>query len=53
VKFLLDENQSPLIADLLAEAGHDAIHLRDLDMRTSPDADVLAAITIVRGADAL
>lgn len=43
MKFLLDENQSPRIADLLIEAGHDSIHVRDLDLRTSPDADVLAA----------
>ena len=43
MRFLLDENQSPRIADLLVEAGHDAIHVRDLDLRTSPDADVLAA----------
>jgi predicted nuclease of predicted toxin-antitoxin system len=43
VKFLLDENQSPRIADLLAEAGHDALHVRDIDLRTSPDDEVLAA----------
>lgn len=43
MKFLLDENQSPLIADLLAEAGHDAVHVRDIDLRTSPDEKVLAA----------
>jgi hypothetical protein len=34
--------QSPNIADLLAEAGHDAVHVRDLDMEGSPDVDVLA-----------
>jgi len=43
VKFLLDENQSPRIADLLVDAGHDAIHVRDIDLRTSPDEHVLAA----------
>ena len=43
MKFLLDENQSPRIADLLVEAGHDAIHVRDFDLRTSPDEDVFAA----------
>jgi predicted nuclease of predicted toxin-antitoxin system len=42
VKFLLDEKQSPNIADLLAEAGHDAVHVRDLDMKGSPDVAVLA-----------
>ena len=43
MKFLLDENQSPRIAELMVEAGHDAIDVRDLDLRTSPDAEVLAA----------
>ena len=43
MKFLLDENQSPAIVDLLAEAGHDAVHVRDLDMKGSPDVAVLAA----------
>lgn len=43
MKFLLDENQSPRIADLLGEAGHDAVHVRDIDLRTSPDDEVLAA----------
>ena len=41
MRFLLDENQSPRVADHLAEAGHDVVHVRDLDMRTSPDADIL------------
>ncbi len=43
MKFLLDENQSPHIAELLVDAGHDAIHARDIGLRTSPDDDVLAA----------
>ena len=43
MKFLLDENQSPRIADHLAAEGHDTVQVRDLDMRTSPDEDVLAA----------
>ena len=43
MKFLLDENQSPAIVDLLAEAGHDAVHVHDLDMTGSPDVAVLAA----------
>lgn len=43
MKFLLDENQSPAIVGLLAEAGHDAVHVRDLDMKGSPDVAVLAA----------
>jgi predicted nuclease of predicted toxin-antitoxin system len=43
VKFLLDENQSPQIARLLVGAGHDAIHVRDVHLRTSLDIEVLAA----------
>jgi predicted nuclease of predicted toxin-antitoxin system len=43
VRFLLDQNQSPRIVGLLAEAGHDAIHVRDIDLGTSADEEVLAA----------
>jgi len=43
VKFLLDENQSPRIAEVLAEAGHDVIHVRDIGRRASPDEQVLDA----------
>ncbi|MEX2627870.1 MAG: DUF5615 family PIN-like protein [Ilumatobacteraceae bacterium] len=43
MRFLLDENQSPAIVGLLVEAGHDVVHVRDLDMRGSPDVAVLAA----------
>ena len=47
MKFLLDENQSPRIAVLLVEAGHDAIHVRDIDLRTSPDEQHAAGPSIV------
>jgi predicted nuclease of predicted toxin-antitoxin system len=43
VRFLLDQNQSPRIVGLLTEAGHDAIHVRDIDLGTSADEEVLAA----------
>ncbi len=42
MRFLLDENQSPRIAEILIAAGHDAIHVRDLGLQTSPDARILA-----------
>jgi len=42
VKFLLDQNQPPLLADYLNEAGHDAIHTRDIALSRAPDTEVLA-----------
>jgi hypothetical protein len=41
VKFLIDNNLSPLLADALKAAGHDAIHLRDLGMQAATDHVVL------------
>jgi predicted nuclease of predicted toxin-antitoxin system len=41
VRFLIDNNLSPLLADALKAAGHDAIHVCDLGMQAAPDEAVL------------
>ena len=41
MKFLIDNNLSPLLADALKAAGHDAVHLRDLGMQAATDYVVL------------
>ena len=41
MKFLIDNNLSPLLADALKAAGHDAVHVRDLGMQAAPDEEIL------------
>lgn len=41
MKFLIDNNLSPLLADALKAAGHDVLHVRDLGMQAAPDEAVL------------
>ena len=43
MRFLLDENLSPLLADLLARRGHDVLHVRELGLKSAPDDQVLDA----------
>jgi predicted nuclease of predicted toxin-antitoxin system len=43
VKVLIDESLSVRVAEALAAAGHDAVHVGDLDMLGAPDTDVMAA----------
>jgi len=43
VKLLLDANLSPEIARLLKEVGHDAIHVRDIELLSASDPDILRA----------
>lgn len=40
MKFLIDNALSPLIADGLSTAGHEAVHVRDLNMQAADDAEV-------------
>jgi predicted nuclease of predicted toxin-antitoxin system len=40
VKFLVDQNRSPLLAQLLREAGRDAVHTLELGLERAED-DVL------------
>lgn len=42
MRFLLDQNLPPRLAELLTAAGHDSTHVRTLDMSRSPDHEVLA-----------
>jgi predicted nuclease of predicted toxin-antitoxin system len=41
VRFLVDEPVSPRVADRLRQAGHDAVHAREIGLTASPDAAIL------------
>jgi len=41
VRLLIDENLPPRIATLLSEAGHDAVHVRDLDAAGASDPQII------------
>jgi predicted nuclease of predicted toxin-antitoxin system len=41
MRFLIDNNLSPLLAESLKAAGHDAVHVWDLAMQAAPDLVVL------------
>jgi len=41
MKFLIDNALSPHVADLLAAAGHDAVHVRTLRLHAAADIELL------------
>jgi len=41
VRFLIDENLSPILADFLRAAGHDASHVRDIGFKGATDQVVM------------
>src|SRR5437764_7788820 len=41
MRFLIDNNLSPLLAERLKAAGHDAVHVRDIGLQSSADSVVL------------
>ncbi|WP_084964566.1 DUF5615 family PIN-like protein [Thermoactinospora rubra] len=41
MNFLVDENLSPRVAELLTKAGHNAVHVRDLQATSAPDTTIM------------
>lgn len=41
MRLLIDMGLSPRVAEVLREAGHDVVHVRDRDGQTTPDVEIL------------
>jgi predicted nuclease of predicted toxin-antitoxin system len=42
MRFLVDNPVSPLVAVILRQADHDAVHVRDYELQTASDDEILA-----------
>jgi len=42
VRFLIDNAVSPIVAAVLRQAGHDAVHVRDYGIQASSDEEILS-----------
>ena len=42
MRFLIDNNLSPVLAEILRAAGHDVVHLREIGLQAATDDVVLA-----------
>ena len=41
MNYVVDTNLSPRLAALLRDAGHDAVHVRDIGLRTASDDEII------------